>query len=378
MKILIVSEYFPWSEKVEIKGGVEARAFYIAKELAKKHDVAVITSLEKGQKKESEFANIKVYRVGNAREYTQAGSLNDRISFVRSAIKKGAELGGFDVVDGYNFLSYFAAYSIAKRSSAKSVATYHDVWLREWVKNVGLASGVPGEITERYILSRNWSHFIAVSNFTKQKLVNAGISPKRISVVHNGVNINEIKKIKAKKYAKPTVVCVGRLVKYKKIDTLVRAIGIIRKSMPDVQCNIIGSGPESESLNAMVKELKLEKNVHLLGFVPEHRDVLAEIKKSNVFCLPSSVEGFGMTVVEALACSVPCVISDIAPLLEVTENGKGCMVFKVNDVIDLAGKLYLLLKDKKLCKKKAGELSYIKKYDWKNISSQVEDVYRKL
>ena len=60
MKILIVIEYFPKSDNCEVRGGVEARCFYIAKELSKKNDVIILTSWEQGTKKEDYFSGIKV------------------------------------------------------------------------------------------------------------------------------------------------------------------------------------------------------------------------------------------------------------------------------------------------------------------------------
>jgi glycosyltransferase involved in cell wall biosynthesis len=374
MKILIVSEFFPKSSHCEIRGGVEARAFYIARELAKTHKVSVITSLEKGQKKEANFSNISVYRVGSPREYAQLGSFKHRLIFIKNAIKKGSKINA-DVVDGYNFISYIAAHRIARKRKMKSVATYHDVWLKEWIANVGFASGFAGELTERYILTRKWDKFIAVSQYTRHKLIKAGINPRLVSVVHNGVDLNEIRRIKVRKHQKPTISCVSRLVKYKRIDTLIHAVGLIKRKIPDVQCNIIGTGPEKYNLLNLIKHLHLESNVKLLGFVPNHKDVLKEIKRSHVFCLASSVEGFGMTVVEAMACQVPFVATEIIPVLEVTDFGKGGMVFRIGHYKELAAKLTILLQDKKLQLEKQSEMDYIERYDWKNISRQVEAIY---
>jgi glycosyltransferase involved in cell wall biosynthesis len=371
MNILIISEFFPHSEHCEIRGGVEARAFYVAKELAKKHKVTVITSLEKGLKKEQGFSGINVIRVGIPRAYTQQGSFIERIAFVRDAMKHGLDVEA-DIVDGYNFISYLAAYKIARKKKIKSIATYHDVWLRQWIKNVGLLSGLAGEIIERYVLSRKWDRFIAVSNYTRQKLINSGVKKERIAVVHNGIDLEEIGKIRTIKYAAPTICCVSRLVKYKKVDTLIKAVALVKEKIPKIQCNIIGTGPEKKSLNNLIGCLKLEKNAHLLGFIPKHRDVLKEIKKSQVFCLPSSVEGFGMTVIEALACGVPCVISDIPPLLEITEGGRGCAIFRAGNHEELAESIMSLInaREKK-------DMGFLKKYDWKKIAKNVEKAYLK-
>lgn len=153
MNILIITEYFPSSEECNVKGGVEARAFYIAKNLAKNHNVYVITSWEEGLSQKDEFCGISVIRCGKQRKYSQGGSFIERLSFMNEAVKTGKKLD-VDIVEGYNFITYPVAYNISKKLNIPRVATYHDVWLGgEWIKNLGFF-GIFGEILERYILSK--------------------------------------------------------------------------------------------------------------------------------------------------------------------------------------------------------------------------------
>lgn len=371
MRICLVSEYFPKSEKCEVRGGVEARCFFIAKHLAKKHKVTVLTSWEKGTKKKDKFAGIDVIRCGKQRSYSQKGSFFGRASFMKEAYKEGIKLK-FDLVDGYNYISYLPAYNIAEKLKIPSIATYHDVWVGRWVKNVGII-GILGEIMERKTLAKNWTRFIAVSSFTKLNLIEVGIDKDRIDVVYNGVDLKEHRKIKIKKYAKPTICCIARLVTYKRVDDLINALKIINKKI-HVQCKIIGVGPERKKLESLSKGLDVE----FLGFVKKHEDVLTVLKKSHIFCLPSIVEGFGMGTVEAMACGVPYVCSSIAPVKEVTNNGVGGLLFRSRIVDNLAKKIILLLENKNLYKKKQKEASeFVKRYDWSNIVKKVEEVYKK-
>ncbi len=87
MRIGIVSA-FPHSEKVEIRGGAEARTFHIAKHLVRKHDVTVITSREEGTQDDN-ILGMRVLRVGRSRRYSQSGSFVERASFMREAIREG-------------------------------------------------------------------------------------------------------------------------------------------------------------------------------------------------------------------------------------------------------------------------------------------------
>ena len=375
MKILIVIEYFPKSDNCEVRGGVEARCFYIAKELSKKNDVIILTSWEQGTKKEDYFSGIKVIRCGKQRKYSQSGSILARISFTISSYLVGRSIKT-DIVEGYNFLSYLSAYYIAKKNNAKSIATYHDVWLGSWIKNVGFITGIFGELYERLNLSRKWDCFIANSYFTKENLVKVRINKDRINVVYNGVDLENYNKIKAIKESNTTICCIARLVSYKKVDDLINALSIIKKKIPNIKCNIIGIGPEEDNLKNLSKRLDLDKNVDFLGTLEDHKEVIKKIKESHLFCLPSIVEGFGMVVVEAMAANVPYICSDIKPIKEITNNGKGGLLFSAGNYNDLADKILELLDNKKLyIVKKKEAILFVKQYDWKLIVKKLQKIY---
>ena len=371
MRICIATEFFPTSEKAEVRGGVEARAFHVARLLAKKHEVVVLASRERGTPEEDEFLGLRVLRYGKQREYSQKGSLAERLSF----IIEGREVGvKFDLVDGYNFISYPVAWGISRRQDIPAITTYHDVWLGRWVKNVG-AGGILGEILERYVLSRRWNKFIAVSGYTRDRLVESGIREDLIEVIPSGVDLQMFERIKTEKYPEPTVCCIARLVDYKRVDDLVRALGLVRTEIPGVRCKVIGTGPEGGKLRALVEGLGLRENVEFLGSIEEHRRVIEVLKSSHAFCLPSTLEGLGLVVVEAMAAGVPFVVSELPALVETT-GGKGGVFFRPRDHRDLADKLSLVLKDKKIQRGLAKQgVERAKTYDWKMLVDKIEKVY---
>ncbi|BAP61376.1 glycosyl transferase [Methanococcus maripaludis KA1] len=376
MKILIITEYFPGSENCDIKGGVEARAFYLAKNLAKKHDVTVITSFDAGTLQNETISGINVIRCGKKRKYSQGGSFIDRLSFIFSAIKMGKRLDT-DIVDGYNFISYIISYKISKFLHVPRVATYHDVWLGEWVTNVGLINGLMGELLERYVLSKKWDKFIAVSNYTKQKLKNKGICEDNISVIYNGIDLEKYTNSNTKE--DNSICYVGRLVKYKKVDDLIKAVEIIKKDISGIKLNIIGSGPEEKNLKKIVIEKNLENNVKFLGFLKSHSEVMNYLKRAKLFSLPSIVEGFGMVTIEAVAAETPYVNSKIPPTVEITQNGVGGLVYEPENIAQLSECLKTLLEDDDLYLQKQFECKNLSKnYDWKELSNILEHEYLKI
>lgn len=126
MKFLFVTEYFPTSEKGEISGGVEARCFYIAKELSNKHAVKVITSWRKGQNRKDKIGKVIVERVGPNHLYSNKGSFFSRLFFGIAVYQKTKAQEKVDFVDAYNFTTYISAYFAARKIGAKTIATYHE------------------------------------------------------------------------------------------------------------------------------------------------------------------------------------------------------------------------------------------------------------
>ena len=374
----MITEYFPQSKDCEIRGGVEARCFYVARELAKKHEVTVISALEPDTPGEQTFDGIRIIRCGRPREYQQTGVVKERLSFMKEAYRLGIRLDA-DLIEGTNFVSYPSAYYIARKKHLPRVALYNDVWVGKWISNIGLIQGVMGEILERFMLSRDWSCLIAISSFTLKNLLNYGLEKDRLRLIHMGVDTRKCYSISAPKGKRPTICCVARLVEYKKVDVLIRAISSIKNHMKNIECNIIGIGPELEKLEDMVQQLDLEGNVNFLGFIRRHDDVLKIVKKSRIFCLPSIVEGFGIVVIEAMACSTPYVCSNIPPLKEITDDGTGGLLFERQDPDDLARKILLLLGDDNLYRKCIHEgLKLAQRYDWSNIARETEGLYNEM
>ncbi|HEY5949287.1 MAG TPA: glycosyltransferase family 4 protein [Kofleriaceae bacterium] len=375
MKILLVTEYFPRSGDCEVRGGVEARAFYIARELSKRHSVRVLCTREPGEPIEDNVAGISVHRCGPERPYMQGGGLPGRAAFLRAAIaaSRGTDA---DVVDGHNFLAYVIASVISRVHRIPRVATYHDVWLGDWVKNLGLVSGVVGEVMERYVLAQHWDQIIANSEATRQKLLAAHARTPNVEVVHNGIALEEFIRMRAPKFERPTICYVGRLVRYKRVDDLLHALVAVRQSVPNVKLEIVGSGPEDEALRALSSQLGLDANVEFHGFVPKHADVVGIMSRSHVLCLPSAVEGFGMAIIEAMACSTAVVASSLAPIREITRGGQGALLFECGDVAQLAQNLTSLLTDAALRDRCEGQARALAAdYDWAPLAAKVEAVY---
>jgi glycosyltransferase involved in cell wall biosynthesis len=361
MKILIISEFFPTGKDLKFSGGVEARTYFVSKYLAQKYEVHIITTYLPGTKNHELISGIHVHRVGPLKNYRAGANLSEifsLIKFVRSSIEKGNEIMP-DIVEGTNFITHFIAKRISSKNRIPLVFWYPDVFIGSWIKTSGLASGLIGEVLERINLLSSPDQFIAISNSTKNKLIKNNIDEDKISVIHCGVDPQEFD-FKQPKFKNPTIICISRLVAYKKIDNLIWAYAVVRKKIPNLKLIIVGSGPEESRLKKMVKMIKVVKSVSFAKNLPR-RELVKAIKSSHILCLPSQVEGFGICVIEAAASKIPYVISNIPVLREISKNGRGGLIFKTGSSLDLSKKLENLLQNRTLYEQKSREAFILSK-----------------
>lgn len=110
------------------------------------------------------------------------------------------------------------------------------------------------------------------------------------------------------------IVTVGRLDPIKNQALLIRAFARLCEQMPSVELVIVGEGPSRGALEELVKSLNLGDRVRLPGY---RNDVRAVLAHADLFVLPSLSEGFGITLVEAMACEVPVLASSVGGAGEV-------------------------------------------------------------
>lgn len=196
----------------------------------------------------------------------------------------------------------------------------------------------------------------------------------RIHVIPDGVEYEKIQGIAAKK-ENIDVLFVGRLVKVKGIDVLIRGISTVKKSFPEVNLAIIGYGPREDALKALVKELGLEENVRFLGFLSEE-EKFRYFKACEVVAIPSRWENSPITLYEAMAASKAVVASNVSGIPDVLIDGETGYLFESENAKQLAKKITILLKDEKLRNamgRAAGKKA--REYDWKNIADKTVEVY---
>lgn len=178
----------------------------------------------------------------------------------------------------------------------------------------------------------------------------------------------------------PTVAFVGRLVREKGVDILLRAFAKTMEQLPSARLLIAGDGPEREKLKLLISGLNLTSNVTLHGHL-SHPEIDDVFNGAWVLAVPSLwAEPFGLIAVEAMMRGTAVVASDSGGPREIIENGKSGFLVPPGDVDALAEKLLLLLSDKSLAESigKAGRIRSESEFSEEAFLNKLLDIYETL
>lgn len=193
---------------------------------------------------------------------------------------------------------------------------------------------------------------IAVSEATKDALVERyAIPDTKVTVIHNAVDTGRFRRLGTPKVPH-SLLYIGRIDKRKGIESLVRSMPLVCEQIPDVQLLVGGTGSDLEKMKVLVGRLELEGNVTFLGFVPD--DQLNSLyNRAQCAVVPSIFEGFGITVIEALATGTRVVGSDADGIREILKRGDYGRLVPYGDIRALAEAIIAELRNPRA----AGELA---------------------
>lgn len=290
----------------------------------------------------------------------------------------------FDVVQLHSVWKpvHIAARAAAVRHGRPYVLTPHGAFHPEALgqsrlkKAVGMAMGFRAVI-------RDCAYVHALSAHEQELTVKGGFH-RRAEVIPNGVFLAEFDRLPARGSFRasrpalgqsPYVVIVARLHPHKGIDILIDALAILRDRFPSL--HVVAVGPDfgaKAALEAQIDRLGLRERVHLTG--PIYGDQkLGALVDAECFALPSLFEGFSIAIAEALACSVPVVISRDCNFPEVALAGAGLVVERTPAAT--AEGLARVLSDPKA----AGEMRLAarrlieERYTWEKIAQRTVELY---
>ncbi len=228
---------------------------------------------------------------------------------------------------------------------------------------------------------------LSVSEDLKNHIVNLGISEDKVSVVPNGVDIEKFKPA-GKEYArnmlnlpqdKKIVLFVGALKKIKGVDYLIEAA----KSFLDTNISLYMVGRDDgmkKSLEKRAHELKIDNHIKFTGPV-NHEDIPLWLSASDILVLPSLSEGRPNVILEAFACEVPVVATNVGGVPELMINGETGYIVPAKNQMELSEKVNKLLVDRNIRIKmgKFGRMTIIQRgLTWETHAKKTIKIYSKL
>jgi glycosyltransferase involved in cell wall biosynthesis len=299
---LVIDAVYPYS-----RGGRELRCHELTSRLADRAELHVYTmrwwsgprTIQRGNVTFHAISRLVPMYTRNRRSIFQASW------FALSCLK--LLWYRFDVIEA-DHIPYFQVLVLRLVASLKRkrlVVTWHEAWgqeyWREYLGWMGLCAWAVEQIAMRLP-----DEIVAASAQTAERLRTV-LGPKAaITVAPNGVDLDAIRAVKANPAATDIVV-VGRLMAHKRVGMLLDAVAILHAEGFPVTCRVIGDGPERRALHRQAETLGISSSVDFRHDVQDQDEVYALVKSARVFVSPSDREGFGIAVLEALACGVPVV-----------------------------------------------------------------------
>jgi len=248
------------------------------------------------------------------------------------------------------------------------------IW--EWAQRRGLTHSFVEEfnarrgglLIESLKILRNtlaWTadSIITPSKYLKGIVTGWGISPEKIRVIHNAIELLPLEPAPADRRERE-VVTVARLVPWKGVRELVELVSGLA---PDVKMVVIGDGPLIGVLKQEAQAKKLEQRVEFTGKLPRE-EVLRRLSMASVFVLNSRYEGFPHALLEAMLSGAAVVATRVGGNAELIEDGVNGFLVPVGDKRKLADKICLLLEDESLRKRIAEQASNdVRVFSWQKM-----------
>ena len=171
------------------------------------------------------------------------------------------------------------------------------------------------------------------------------------------------------------IIChISNFRKVKRIKDVLLSFEKISKEI-DVKLILVGDGPERSALEKISRESQYRNNIYFLGSLKSTKEVL---NISDLFFLPSSTESFGLSALEAMACSVPVISTKTGGIPEVVIDGESGYLSEVGDVKEMSSNaVEILSNENKLLLFKENALKQAMKFDVKQILPRYEKIYEK-
>ncbi|ODS37361.1 MAG: hypothetical protein A7315_13585 [Candidatus Altiarchaeales archaeon WOR_SM1_79] len=227
-------------------------------------------------------------------------------------------------------------------------------------------------------------YVIALTQENKKQYMALGVPEDKIKIIPNGVDYERFENVKPEsvfdKIGNPDhiVLCVARIVKYKGIQHIIKAIPLIIKSFPDTKFVFIGED------QGYKKELvKIAENIGVLDYCEfinnvNNEDLADYYASADAFVLPSTGEGFGLVALESIVSGTPVILANCGGLKYILKDIGGYPLDITKDVSkQIAEQVEYIFSNQDKVKMEIERQKKIinEKYTWEGVGKMIEEVY---
>jgi len=204
----------------------------------------------------------------------------------------------------------------------------NDFW-KKWIKqtDVSRINAMLVPWFEKILMKIKHDAIYTISNASKDDIIKMHAKKPIYNIpptIRDEIQLNE--KINPFQF-----ICIGRLVFYKNLEVIIKAMSIVIKTIPECRLMILGDGPHRESLQILTQKLGLEKNIIFNGYATSE-EKMRVISQSNAMLFPSIIEGFGLVILESFSQNKPVLVSNISPMSDIiTHNTTGFVLDAHNE-----------------------------------------------
>ncbi len=302
-------------------------------------------------------------------------------SFMYWNFKKEALTFNPDIIIAHSYrqLHTTQALSIAKEIGAKVLLVTHAPFARTDTRS--LLSRIAVSLYDFFIGPKTLSKFkkvIAITKWEIPYLQTLGLKKNQIEYIPNGLD-NEFfaaPKLKIRK-SDNSIIFLGRISYIKNIETLLKAISLIKK--PLFKLTMVGpvDAQYKKNLQQLIMSLNIKSRVHFEAPIYNIKEKINILDKASIFVLPSKSEGMPQSLQEAMARGKIVLASDIPATRDIIQNNKNGFLFQQGNTLDCAAKLktiYSLTSQQKIIIGKKAKFS-MRAFAWKNQIHKLEALY---
>ncbi len=235
--------------------------------------------------------------------------------------------------------------------------------------------------TATQIASTSWVMKRQIEKFVKPRL--------NIEITPFGVDLEKFKSMV--EFKDEEYITIGTVKKLEEIygtRYILHGVGVLIEELKKnklydiakkIRVLIVGDGTQKKEMELLSDKLGIKNITSFIGAV-SHSDVPKYLNKLDIYCAPSIRESFGVAIIEASACEVPVIVSDVDGLPEVVEHGKTGYIVKARESTEIAERLYELVLDKRkrVFLGKNGRKFVKKSYDWEKNVLLMENIFKNL